>query len=165
MAMSGVAAVSENGSAAAAAAQRENLAFRQGAEEYALDILKVQEIRNYEAPTAIANAPAFVKGVVDLRGVIVPVIDLRVMLRLPDAEYTPQTVVIILNLGDKTVGAVVDAVSDVVQLEAGQIRAAPELTRAVDTGYLVGLATIGDRMLILADIERLLAFGRETPEH
>jgi len=136
---------------------REYLTFRLGAEEYALEILKVQEIRNYETATAIANAPAFIKGVINLRGVIVPIADLRILLGLPSAEYTAFTVVIVLNLANATVGVVVDAVSDVVALQAQQIRPAPEFSGNVDTRYVTGLGTLEDRMLIIADIERLLA--------
>lgn len=147
---------------AAGANAREYLTFRLGAEEYALDILKVQEIRNYETATAIANAPKHVRGVINLRGVIVPIVDLRVLLSLPRAEYTTFTVVIVLNLGKRTVGVVVDAVSDVTELGAEQIRPAPDFAGAVDTRYVTGLGTIDNRMLILADIERLLA--GEQPE-
>jgi purine-binding chemotaxis protein CheW len=137
-------------------ARSEYLTFRLGAEEYALDILKVQEIRNFEAVTAIANAPGYVKGVVNLRGEIVPIVDLRVLLGLANAEYTAFTVVIVLNLGKRTIGVVVDAVSDVIELGAEQIRPAPDFSGAVDTRYVIGLGTIDDRMLILADIERLI---------
>ena len=138
-------------------AMREYLTFRLGAEEYALEILKVQEIRNYEAATAIANAPAFIKGVINLRGDIVPIADLRVLLGRPSAEYNAFTVVIVLNLERATVGIVVDAVSDVVGLQAGQIRPAPDFSGSVSTRYVTGLGTLGNRMLIVADIERLLA--------
>jgi len=146
--------------AQATAAAREYLTFRLGAEEYALDILKVQEIRNYETATAIANAPKHVRGVVNLRGVIVPIVDLRMLLGLPNADYTTFTVVIVLNLGRRTVGVVVDAVSDVTALGAEQIRPAPDFSGAVDTHYVIGLGTVENRMLILADIERLLAGER-----
>jgi purine-binding chemotaxis protein CheW len=139
------------------ASRGEYLTFRLGAEEYALDILKVQEIRNYEVATAIANAPEYVKGVVNLRGAIVPIVDLRMLLGLPRADYTAFTVVIVLNLGKRTFGVVVDAVSDVTELGAEQIRPAPDFSGAVDTRYVLGLGTIDGRMLILADIERLLA--------
>ena len=155
--MQAVEAVERGVAQAGNAAGREYLAFRLGAEEYALEILKVQEIRNYETATAIANAPKFVKGVVNLRGVIVPVIDLRVMLGLGAAEYTPFTVVIVLNLGSATVGVVVDSVSDVVELGTGQIRPAPEFSGGTDKRYVTGLGTLDGRMLILADVERLLA--------
>ena len=141
----------------AAAVAREFLTFRLGAEEYALDILKVQEIRNYETATGIANTPRHVRGVVNLRGVIVPIVDLRMLLGLPQAEYTPFTVVIVLNLGRRTVGVVVDAVYDVTELSAAQIRPAPNFSGAVDTRYVLGLGTIDSRMLILADVDRLLA--------
>ena len=138
-------------------AARGYLSFRLGAEDYALDILKVQEIRNYEAATAIANAPKFLKGVINLRGAIVPIFDLRTLLGFPSAEYTPFTVVIVLDFGHRTVGVVVDAVSDVVDLTEEQVRPAPDFTGRIDTRYVLGLGTVGDRLLILADIERLLA--------
>ncbi len=136
---------------------REFLTFRLGAESYGIEILKVQEIRGYETPTAIANAPAFIKGVINLRGVIVPVLDLRVKFRLPQATYDEFTVVIILNVAGRVVGVVVDSVSDVLTLAVDLIRPAPEFASATfDTKYITGLATVDDRMLILLDIERLM---------
>ncbi|MBV8501286.1 MAG: chemotaxis protein CheW [Paucibacter sp.] len=140
----------------------EFLTFRLGAEEYGIDILRVQEIRSYEAPTRIANAPDFIKGVVNLRGVIVPIVDLRLKFGLADAEYNSFTVVIILNLGRRVVGVVVDAVSDVVQLAPAQVKPAPQFSQVVDASYLLGLGSIAgrdgqpDRMLILVEIERLM---------
>ena len=97
---------------------REFLTFRLGAESYGIEILKVQEIRGYEKPTTIANAPAFIKGVINLRGVIVPILDLRIKFQLGEAKYDEFTVVIILNVAGRMVGVVVDAVSDVVALSA-----------------------------------------------
>ncbi len=142
---------------AAEGQSREFLTFRLGAESYGIDILKVQEIRGYETPTAIANAPAFIKGVINLRGVIVPVLDLRVKFELERASYDEFTVVIILNLAGRVVGVVVDSVSDVLTLAVDLIRAAPEFSSATfDTKYITGLATVDDRMLILLDIERLM---------
>ena len=139
------------------AQSREFLTFRLGAESYGIEILKVQEIRGYETPTAIANAPAFIKGVINLRGVIVPVLDLRVKFQLEQASYDDFTVVIILNVADRVVGVVVDSVSDVLTLAVDLIRPAPEFASATfDTKYITGLATIDDRMLILLDIERLM---------
>ena len=142
--------------AAAPAARREMLTFRLGSEEYGIDILRVQEIRGYEAPTQIANAPAHVKGVINLRGVIVPIVDLRLKFNLPQAGYDQFTVVIILNVGARVVGAVVDSVSDVIGITPEQVRAAPELDADVDAGHITGIGTLGDRMLILLDIERLM---------
>jgi len=135
---------------------REYLTFRLGEEEYGIDILKVQEIRGYEQPTRIANAPAFVKGVVNLRGVIVPIVDLRLKFGLGSAEYNDFTVVIILNLGSRVVGAVVDSVSDVMELSVDQIREAPEIDSGVDASYITGLGTLNDRMLILLAIDQLM---------
>ncbi|MBK1689698.1 chemotaxis protein CheW [Rubrivivax gelatinosus] len=139
---------------------REYLSFKLGAEEYGIDILKVQEIRGYEPPTRIANAPLFIKGVVNLRGVIVPVVDMRLRFGLADAEYNGFTVVIILDVAGRTVGIVVDSVSDVLELGSGQVRPAPEFSAAVDASYITGLGTLktGDdeRLLILLDIEALV---------
>jgi len=135
---------------------REYLTFRLGEEEYGIDILKVQEIRGYEQPTRIANAPAFVKGVVNLRGVIVPIVDLRLKFGLGSAEYNDFTVVIILNLGSRVVGIVVDSVSDVMELSSSQIRDTPDIDSAVDAGFITGLGTLNDRMLILIAIEKLM---------
>jgi purine-binding chemotaxis protein CheW len=143
--------------AAGAARAREYLTFRLGEEEYGIDILKVQEIRGYEQPTRIANAPAFIKGVVNLRGVIVPIVDLRLKLDLGSAEYNEFTVVIILNLGSRVVGIVVDSVSDVMELSPEQIRPAPEVGSSVQADFITGLGTLSDRMLILIEIERLMS--------
>ena len=142
---------------AAMHASGEFLTFRLGAEEYGIDILRVQEIRSYEAPTRIANAPAFIKGVVNLRGVIVPIVDLRLKLGCDSAEYNNFTVVIVLNVKGRVVGAVVDSVSDVLELGADSIRPAPEISSAVDSGFITGIGSVNDRMLILMDIESLLA--------
>jgi purine-binding chemotaxis protein CheW len=133
------------------------LTFRLGAEEYGIDILRVQEIRSYEQPTRIANAPAFMKGVVNLRGVIVPVVDLRLKLGCDSAEYNSFTVVIVLNVRGRIVGAVVDSVSDVMQLNREQIRPVPKMNTTVDASYITGIGSVGERMLIVMDIEALFA--------
>lgn len=147
-------------SAAGAATGRdeagEYLTFVLGQEEYGIEILKVQEIRGYDSVTKIANTPAFIKGVVNLRGRIVPIVDLRIKFNLGRVEYDEFTVVIILNLGGRVVGIVVDGVSDVMALQAGHIRDVPDLVSSIDTRYILGLATIEERMLILVDIERLM---------
>ena len=141
----------------AAAMGGEFLTFRLGGEEYGIDILKVQEIRSYEPPTRIANAPAFIKGVVNLRGVIVPIVDLRLKLSCETAEYNSFTVVIVLNVKGRVVGAVVDSVSDVLALDAETIKPAPEMSSAIDTSFITGIGSVADRMLILMDIEGLMA--------
>ena len=135
----------------------EFLTFRLGAEEYGIDILRVQEIRSYEEPTRIANAPHFIKGVVNLRGVIVPVVDLRIKLNCEKVEYNGFTVVIVLNVHGRVVGAVVDSVSDVLELAGDLIKPAPEMNSTVDTGFITGIASVGERMLILMDIEALMS--------
>jgi len=135
----------------------EFITFRLGNESYAIEILKVQEIRGYETPTAIATAPAFIKGVINLRGVIVPILDLRVKFQLPHSAYDEFTVVIIMNVAQRLVGVVVDSVSDVVSLAEQDIRATPEFaSETFDSRYITGLATVDDAMLILLDVEKLL---------
>ena len=149
-------AVAPPGSATALTSIREFLAFKLGAEEYGIDILRVQEIRSYEEPTRIANAPAFIKGVVNLRGVIVPIVDMRLKFNLESANYDSFTVVIVLNIGSRVVGMVVDAVSDVITLTPEQLRPVPEFSSAIATDHLLAIGSIDQRMLILVDIEKLM---------
>jgi purine-binding chemotaxis protein CheW len=141
----------------ATAGAREYLTFRLDQEEYGIDILKVQEIRGYEHPTRVANAPDFIKGVVNLRGTIVPIVDMRLKFGCSKAEYNAFTVVIILNLRHRIVGIVVDSVSDVMELPAESLKSAPEMDSVIDSGAVLGLGSLGDRMLILLDIERLMS--------
>ncbi len=148
------------GGGLAAQGGNEFLTFTLGSEEYGIDILKVQEIRGYEAVTRIANTPAFIKGVVNLRGTIVPIVDLRIKFKLGDVEYNQFTVVIILNVSGRVVGIVVDSVSDVIALTDEQIRPAPEFAGEIESDYITGLGTAAERMLILVDIEKLMT-GRE----
>ena len=142
---------------AVAEAQREVLVFVLGGEEYAVDILKVQEIRGYDKVTPIPAAPAFLKGIVNLRGTIVPVIDLRVKFGLAAPRYDATTVMIVLRIGARTIAIVVDGVSDTLPLAASDIKAAPAMGAVVDTSYLGGLATRDGRMILLLDIERFLS--------
>ena len=135
---------------------QEYLTFTLGEEEYAIDILKVQEIRGYDAVTRIANTPDYIKGVINMRGVIVPVVDMRLKFHLGNATYDQFTVMIILNLGQRIVGMVVDSVSDVIGLNPEEIRPAPDFGSTFDTQYLIGLASVGDRMAIVVDIEKLM---------
>lgn len=135
----------------------EFLAFTLGKEEYGIDILRVQEIRGYEPVTRIANAPDFIKGVVNLRGIIVPIVDMRIKFNLGEPSYDQFTVVIILNIAGRVMGMVVDSVSDVTTLSPEQIKAAPEMGTAFDTDYLIGLGTLDERMLILVDIDKLMS--------
>ena len=140
---------------------KEYLTFRLGGEEYGIDILKVQEIRSYEPPTKIANAPSYLKGVVNLRGLIVPIVDLRVKFNCLNENGEPEisvfTVVIVLNVRGRVMGAVVDSVSDVIQLNEQMIRPAPDMSSSViDITYITGIAEVGERLLILMDIESLM---------
>jgi len=144
-------------SAAATAESGQYLTLRLGDEEYAIDIMRVQEIRSYEEPTRMANSPSFIKGVINLRGVIVPIVDLRMKLNISTVEYTEFTVVIILKIKGAVTGAVVDAVSDVVTLDAKTIKPAPQFESAIDSRFILGLAQVGERMLIVMNMEALLS--------
>lgn len=139
------------------AGAREYLTFRLDQEEYGIDILKVQEIRGYEPPTRIAHAPEFIKGVVNLRGTIIPIVDMRLKFNCSKAEYNSFTVVIILNLRNRVVGIVVDSVSDVMELAADNVKAAPDIESVIDNDCILGLGSVGERMLILLDIEKLMS--------
>lgn len=140
----------------AAGDTREFLAFKLGQEEYGIDILRVQEIRSYEAPTRMVNAPHYIKGVINLRGVIVPIIDMRIKFNLDQVTYNDFTVVIVLNIGQQVVGMVVDGVSDVITLAPEQLRATPQFSSAVSQEHLLAIASLEGRMLILLDIEKLM---------
>ncbi|MBI5721856.1 MAG: chemotaxis protein CheW [Burkholderiales bacterium] len=157
----GTATAASDGNVGVGTQGGEFLTFRLGAEEYGIDILRVQEIRSYEVPTRIANVPEFIKGVVNLRGVIVPIVDLRLKLGCPSAEYNTFTVVVVLNVRGRVVGAVVDSVSDVLELPKDQVKPAPALHSSVDSSFITGIGTVknGDaqRMLILMDIEALMS--------
>lgn len=156
--MSQAQTVAKTGSAGNPAEKTLNefLTFRLGSEEYGMDILKVQEIRGYDSITHIANAPEFIKGVVNLRGIIVPIVDMRIKFELGSAEYNQFTVVIILNVSGRVMGVVVDGVSDVISLDMNKMRATPEFGSVIDTEYIMGLGTVEERMLILIDIEKLM---------
>jgi purine-binding chemotaxis protein CheW len=147
----------ENLQELASSGAREYLTFRLDQEEYGIDILKVQEIRGYEPPTRVANAPEFIKGVVNLRGTIVPIVDMRLKFGCSKADYNAFTVVIVLNLRSRIVGIVVDSVSDVMELPPDSLKSAPDIDSEIDSGAVIGLGSLGDRMLILLDIERLMS--------
>ncbi|SHG24992.1 CheW protein [Marinomonas polaris DSM 16579] len=136
---------------------KEFLTFVLGDETYALDIMTVKEIRGYEPATKIANAPSYIKGVINLRGDIVPIVDLRIKFDIGEATYNEWTIVIMLNVRDRVVGIVVDGVSDVMNLEAEEIKPAPEFGVAFDSRYLHGLAALEDQMVIIVDIEELIS--------
>ncbi len=136
------------------------LSFMLAGEEYGLDILRVQEIRGWETPTLLPNAPAQIKGVINLRGVIVPVLDLRAVLGMTMTEYSAATVVIILHFlhveRERILGIVVDAVSEVFSVEPGHIKPAPECGTQLDPRFVAGLAKVNDKVVILLQSERLL---------
>lgn len=146
----------EKGGVQDSASFQEYLTFVLGDESYGIEILKVQEIRGYDAVTKIANTPDFIKGVVNLRGLIVPIVDLRIKFGLGKVVYDEFTVVIILNLNGRVVGIVVDGVSDVMNLNGSQVRTVPDIVASIDTKYITGLATVDEKMFILVDIEKLM---------
>lgn len=148
----------EAGNADAASSQY--LTFSLANEEYGVDILRVQEIKGWTPVTQIPNAPSFLKGVLNLRGTIVPIVDLRMRFNLKEIEYTPTTVVIVLSLltegRERTFGIVVDAVSDVLNIATADIRPKPDFGTVVDADFINGLATVDEQMVMLLDIDRLL---------
>jgi len=134
----------------------EYLSFTLGDEQYGVDILNVQEIRGYDGVTRIPDAPEYIKGVINLRGTIVPVMDLRLKLRLEHANYDPFTVMIVINFNQRVVALVVDSVSDVIELDPSQLRPPPELGNTVDSRCISGIGTVDERMLIVLNIESLM---------
>jgi purine-binding chemotaxis protein CheW len=138
---------------------RQYLTFRLGDEEYGVEILKVQEIRGYSAITPIPNTPSYIKGVMNLRGTIVPVLDLRAKFGMSETEYTPFTVIIVVTVGRKVMGLVVDAVSDVLNIPREDVQPTPDFGAQVDARYLDGMAKAGDKLVVLLDIDRVLGAG------
>lgn len=143
--------------AAADAARQKYLVFRLANEEYGIDILKVQEIRSCERVTRIPNVPEFITGVTNLRGVIVPIIDLRVRFDIALDEENSAAVVIVLNLKDRVLGIMVDGVADVLSLNDSQIKATPDVSSVMASNYLEGIGVMDKRMVILVNIEKLLS--------
>lgn len=145
-----------------AASGGQYLTFMLAGEEYGVEILRVQEIKGWDTATPIPNTPEHVLGVLNLRGEIVPVVDLRKRFKLPSVPYTSTTVVIVVKMNndgvERTVGLVVDAVADVYRLENNEVQVPPEMGNGIDTEYLNGLATVKDKMVILLDIDRLIDF-------
>ncbi len=148
---------SSPGLSSAVTSIREFLTFKLGNEEYGMDILRVQEIRSYEEPTRMANAAPFIKGVVNLRGVIVPIVDMRMRFNLTDVTYDSFTVVIVVNIANRIMGMVVDGVSDVITLKPEQLRPTPDFSTAIGEDHVLAIGSIEDRMLILLDIEKLMS--------
>jgi purine-binding chemotaxis protein CheW len=148
---------SSPGLSSAVTSIREFLTFKLGTEEYGMDILRVQEIRSYEEPTRMANAAPFIKGVVNLRGVIVPIVDMRMRFNLPDITYNSFTVVIVVNIANRIMGMVVDGVSDVITLKPDQLRPTPDFSTAIGEDHVLAIGSVEDRMLILLDIEKLMS--------
>jgi len=150
----------ENGNANGSledADQQQFLTFRLGGEEYGVGILTVQEIRGWSSVTKVPHTPAWLLGVINLRGVVVPIIDLRIKFDFASAEYNETTVVIILTVATRVIGVVVDAVSDVITLGSQQIKPAPSLGNGAETHHIIGFGTLDERMRILMDVEKLMA--------
>lgn len=139
------------------------LTFQLENEEYGLEILRVQEIKGYSKVTPLPNTPREVKGVMNLRGTVVPIIDLRSRFGLPEAEYTRFTVIIVVTVASKVMGLVVDAVSDVLNVGGDEVVPTPDLGAGVDTSYLTGIARTGNRLVTLLNIDRLVGAGKDAP--
>jgi purine-binding chemotaxis protein CheW len=133
------------------------LTFSLGQEEYGVEILKVQEIKGYSTITPIPNTPVHVKGVMNLRGTIIPVVDLRSKLGMPTAEYSPFTVIVVVKVGSKTMGLVVDAVSDVLNIPSRDLQPTPDFGAQVDAAFISGMAKAGEKLVVLLDLDRVLS--------
>ena len=133
------------------------LTFSLGQEEYGIELLKVQEIKGYSAITPIPNTPPHIKGVLNLRGTVIPIVDLRIRFSLEAIEYTKFHVIIVINVGTRVVGLLVDAVSDVLNVAAEDMRPAPDFGTQADTRFISGIASSGDKVAVLLDIELLLS--------
>ncbi len=137
------------------------LSFTLGGEDYGVDILRVQEIRGWEELRPLPDTPEYVKGVLDLRGTIVPIIDLRIRLKMVKVEYHPTTVIIVLSVKDEgegkshLVGAVVDAVSDVLNIDFRDVKDAPSIACRINDRYINGMVTHQERMVVLLDVDQL----------
>lgn len=142
----------QNGSAEA----NQFLTFILAEETYGLDILKVQEIRGWSQVTQIPNAPTYIRGVINLRGEIVPILDVRRRFSMDEIEFTQTTVVIVVNVQERTIGMVVDGVSDVIDLPEEELRPAPEFGSAIDSSFVSGLASIEEKMVIILNVDEML---------
>ena len=150
--------ITTNGNGALEAADSQQfLTFKLAGEEYGVGILTVQEIRGWTSVTKVPHTPAWLLGVINLRGVVVPIIDLRIKFDFASAEYNETTVVIILTVATRVIGVVVDAVSDVITLGSQQIKPAPSLGNGAETSHIIGFGTLDERMRILMDVEKLMA--------
>lgn len=148
--------LSDGRAAVASGEVHQFLTFRLANEQYGVEILKVQEIKGFSAITPIPHTPPHVKGAMNLRGSIIPVVDLRVKFALAAAEFDKFTVIVIVRVGSRTVGLVVDAVSDVLDIPRGDIQPAPDLGTQVDVRFIAGVAHAGDHLVLLLDLERVL---------
>lgn len=144
-------------STASATDAEQYLTFRLNELDYGISIIKVQEIRGWTKVTPLPNSPAYIRGVLNLRGIVVPVIDLRLRFGLPEAAYDAFTVIVVVNIGKRLAGLVVDAVSDVINLDSGQCCATPEFEGHVNRQFIEGLAQVESKLLIMLDVERLIS--------
>ena len=135
------------------------LTFALGHEQYGIEILKVQEIKGYLPPTAVPNTPGYIKGVMNLRGTIIPIVDLRAKLGLAETEYNQFTVIIVATIGSKVVGLIVDSVSDVLNIPQSDIQEAPEFGAAVDVRFIDGMAKAGEKIVMLLNMSKIIADG------
>ena len=128
-------------------------------EEYGVEVLKVQEIIGYQGFTRVPSVPSFVKGVINLRGLVVPIVDLRIKLSMQEKAYDNFTVILILEVRGKTIGAIVDAVSDVVNLKEDEVQATPDFASGVSVDFIAGMGRRGDKLIIMLDIDKVLNIG------
>ncbi|HHY37278.1 MAG TPA: chemotaxis protein CheW [Firmicutes bacterium] len=137
--------------------EQQLVVFRLGSEEYGVDILQVQEIKRMLDITRVPKAPGFIEGVINLRGQIIPVLDLRRRFGFPAAERTPDSRIIVVNIGDLVIGLIVDTVLEVISLPKEAISPAPALVTGINNDFLAGIGDLGERLLIILNLEKILA--------
>jgi len=142
---------------AAVGEERQLVVFRLGAELYGVDIARVHEIIRLQSITRVPRAPSFVEGVINLRGKVIPVVDLRRRFGLPTGEHTRATRIVVVEIGDQVVGIIVDSVSEVLRVSAATVEPPSPVVAGVDSEYLHGIAKLPERLVILLDLDRVLA--------
>jgi purine-binding chemotaxis protein CheW len=145
------------------ASKRQFITFRSGDQDFGADIMAIREIRGWTETTPLPHAPDYVRGVINLRGVVLPVVDLKARLGLGLTEANPKHVIVVVQAGERTIGILVDAVSDILTVTGGEIQPTPELARESDAGFIEGIAVLSERMVTILSMHRMIASLVGTP--
>src|ERR1700761_3840023 len=146
------------------ASRRQFITFRSGEQEFGADIMTIREIRGWTQTTPLPHSPDYVRGVINLRGVVLPVVDLKARLGLGLTDANPKDVIVVVQAGERTIGLLVDAVSDILTVTGGEIQPTPELARDADAGFVEGIAVLSERMVTILSMDRLIASLVGAPE-